>query len=68
MFLRRVNNALTNCSENYLVIPSNIYCALAITSPRTKKIYSPEERIMFKTAVILSDGYESGQNGFLTIP
>jgi len=21
MFLRRVNNALTNCSENYLVIP-----------------------------------------------
>jgi len=40
--------------------PSNIYCALAITSPRTKKILNPDEKTMFKSALILSDGHYSG--------
>ena len=28
IFLRRVNNAMNHCGENYLVSPSNLYCAL----------------------------------------
>jgi hypothetical protein len=34
---------------------------LAITSPRTRRIYTPDEKIMFKSAIVLSDGYYNGQ-------
>jgi hypothetical protein len=50
IFLRRVNNAVSKCGENYLIVPSNLYCALAITSPRIKRTYSPDEKMMFNSA------------------
>jgi len=50
IFLRRVNNAVAKCGENYLIVPSNLYCALAITSPRIRKIYNPDEKMMFNAA------------------
>jgi hypothetical protein len=28
IFLRRINNAMNHCGENYLVSPSSLYCAL----------------------------------------
>jgi len=56
-----------NCGENYLINPGYLYCALAITSPRTRLIYTPDEKIMFKSALILSDGYYNGQQSYLTI-
>ena len=40
---------------------------MAITSPRTRRIYTPDEKIMFKSAIVLSDGYYNGQQSYLTI-
>lgn len=45
---------------NKLFEPSRLYCALAITSPRTRRLYNPDEKIMFRSAIVLSDGYYNG--------
>jgi len=38
MYIRRFQNAINNCAENEKIQPNRIYCALRITSPRTRKI------------------------------
>tara|TARA_B110000503_G_C6985174_1_gene344947 strand:- start:493 stop:687 length:195 start_codon:yes stop_codon:yes gene_type:complete len=60
IWLRRVNTAVKNCGTNYLFEPSRLYCGLAITSPRTRRLYNPDEKIMFRSAIVLSDGYYNG--------
>ena len=60
IFLRRINTALKKCGDNYTVQPGKLYCALSLTSPRTRRLYNPDEKIMFTSAIILADGYYSG--------
>ena len=67
MFLRRVNNAINHCGENYLLNPANIYCALAITSPRVRRLYTPDEKMMYYASQVLFYGYYSGERGYMTI-
>jgi len=58
---------MNHCGENYLINPGNLYCALAITSPRIRKMYTPDEKMMFASANILFDGYNYGQRNYMTI-
>jgi len=60
IFLRRVNLAMKTCGEVGTLSPNKIYCALAITSPRTKGIFTPEEKQIYLSAIILSDGFYYG--------
>lgn len=65
VFLRRVNYALEQCGDNAVLLPNRIYCALAITAPRTRHVYAPEEKTIFNAGVILSDGFYYGQTSYL---
>jgi len=44
LFLRRVNAAFTSCGDQGIMQPNHLYCALAITSPRTRQMSPPEEK------------------------
>ena len=37
-----------------------MYCALKITSPKSKRMTSSEEANFYKMAIILVDGYDIG--------
>lgn len=60
LFVRRVNNAITNCGDNRIIQPQKLYCALSITSPRTRHIFSPEERQIYLAGIVLIDGFYYG--------
>jgi len=53
--------------ENYLLNPANIYCALAITSPRVRRLYTPDEKLMYYASQVLFDGYYLWERGYMTI-
>jgi len=60
IFLRRVNNAINNCGDYGNILPQKIYCALAITSPRTRELFTPEEKQIYLSGIILVNGYYIG--------
>lgn len=38
VYMRRFNNAMNNCNENEKIPPNRMFCALQITSPRTRRL------------------------------
>lgn len=50
MFIRKMNLAMGSCGINYTLQPHRLYCALSITSPRTRRLYAPDEKEMFLAA------------------
>lgn len=54
IFLRKVNSALINCGDQSYFTPAKLYCGLAITSPRSPVISSPEEKEVYLAAIILT--------------
>lgn len=66
LFLRRVNNALTSCGEQGYLPPSKVYCALSITTPKTRHLSSPEEKEVYIAGIILTQGFYYGQTSFLS--
>jgi len=60
LFLRRVNSAIMTCGDQNIMQPNQLYCALAITSPRTRHLSPPEEREIYNAAIILTSGFYYG--------
>ena len=60
IWLRKVNRAYQECGENIYISPNKMYCALKITSPKSKRMTSSEEANFYKMAIILVDGYDIG--------
>ena len=50
IFLRKINLAMSECGINNVLQPHKLYCALQITSPRTRRLISPDEKEMFMAA------------------
>ena len=67
IFLRKVNYALDECGDNGYLRSNKIYCALAITSPRTRHLAAPEEKTLYTSAIVLSDGFYFGQTSYLNV-
>jgi hypothetical protein len=60
IYLRRVNVAWKECSEGFQLSPTRMNCALAVVFPRTKKLEASDEKSLFKSAIILSYGFDRG--------
>lgn len=65
IFLRKVVAAMKTCGDGGYFVPARLYCALAITSPRSPSVTSPVEKEIFNAAVVLTDGFYYGQTSFL---
>jgi len=65
IFLRKVVAAMKTCGDGGYFVPARLYCALAITSPRSPAVTSPVEKEIFNAAVVLTDGFYYGQTSFL---
>ena len=66
MFLRKMTTAFVNCADTNYFKPDKLYCGLSITSPRAPILSAPEEKAVFLSAIILTDGFYFGQTSFLT--
>jgi len=66
LFLRKTVAAMKSCADGGYFVPARLYCALAITSPRSPSITSPVEKEIFNAAVVLTDGFYYGQTSFLS--
>ena len=66
IFLRKVNSALTHCSDDNYIKPDKLFCGLSITSPRAPTLSPSEEKNIFLSAILLTDGFYYGQTSFLT--
>jgi len=64
--LRRQRHHAARTLLNFNNCKQKLYCALSITSPRTRHIFSPEEKQMYLSAVVLTDGFYYGQTSYLT--
>lgn len=67
IFLRRVNRAFIACADNDRLNPNRIFCAIQITSPRTKKISENLEKQIYNTAIVLRDGTNRGFRTGITL-
>ena len=41
----------------YFKLKQKIYCAFAITSPRTRELFTPEEKQIYLSGIILVNGF-----------
>ena len=60
LFLRKFNVAMETCSDGGYFAPNKLYCALAITTPRSPTVTSQTEKMIFNAAIILTDGFYYG--------
>jgi len=65
LFLRKVVSAINHCADTNYFRPDKIYCGLSITSPRAPVLSSSEEKQVYLSAIILTDGFYFGQTSFL---
>jgi len=59
MYARRINEAWKKCA-NGVIAPNSLACATAITNPRTYHLTADEEKIFYRTAIVLTEGYYVG--------
>lgn len=67
IFLRRLNVAWKQCGEGSSLSPTQINCALAITVPRTQTLEAASEKAIYRSAIILVNGYDNGQQSTLPL-
>jgi len=67
LWFRRLNYAWATCSNGIELNANRIYCALTVTSPRTRTIIPSEEKAFFAASVILVDGYNWGQRSQVSL-
>jgi len=67
LWLRRLNYAWATCSNGVTLNANRILCALTITSPRTRNLIPSEEKAFFAATVVLSEGYNWGQQSTVSV-
>lgn len=60
LFLRKVASAVSHCGDAGYFLPTKLYCGLSITSPRAPVLSAPEEKAIYLSAIILTDGFYYG--------